>query len=69
MKTYRFKTSIHCNSCLSRVTPFLDADNRIISWEVDLNDPDRILKVETNECEASDIIEIVDNIGYDIELL
>ena len=67
MNTYLFKTSINCNSCLSKVKPFLDKDHRILSWEVDLENPDKILKVVSDECKASDIIDIVDNTGFEIE--
>ena len=67
MNTYLFKTSINCGGCLARVKPSLDNEKRIVSWEVDLNDPDRKLKVVTNDCTPSDVIDIVDNLGFEIE--
>ena len=67
MNTYLFKTSINCGGCLARVKPSLDNEKRIVSWEVDLDDPDRKLKVVTGECKPSDIIDIVDNLGFEIE--
>jgi copper chaperone len=69
MNTYLFKTSINCNSCLSRVKPSLDQESRIKSWEVDLDNPDKILKVVADDIKASDIIDIVDNTGFEIELI
>lgn len=67
MNTYLFKTSINCGGCLARVKPSLDNEKRIVSWEVDLEDPERKLKVVTDECKPSDIIDIVDNLGFEIE--
>jgi copper chaperone len=69
MNTYTFKTSINCNSCLSRVKPFLDQEKRITSWEVDLDNPDKILKVVAEDIKSSEIIDIVDNTGFEIELI
>lgn len=69
MNTYTFKTSINCNSCLSRVKPFLDQEKRITSWEIDLDNPDKILKVVAENIKSSEIIDIVDNSGFEIELI
>lgn len=67
MNTYSFKTSINCNGCLSKVKPFLDYKTGIKSWKVDLEDKDKILKVETETLKPSDIIGLIDNAGYEIE--
>ncbi len=69
MPTYIFKTSINCNSCLSKVKPVLDARAEIRSWQIDLENPDKILTVETDTLKASDVIEMVDNVGFEIEPL
>ena len=67
MPTYIFKTSINCNSCLSKVKPALDARAEITSWQIDLENSDKILTVETETLKASDVIEMVDNVGFEIE--
>jgi len=67
MKTYLFKTSINCNGCLSRVRPILDKEPRIKEWNVNLDHPDRILSVTTDDLEPADIIDIIDNAGFEIE--
>jgi copper chaperone len=69
MNTYQFKTSINCNNCLSKVKPFLDKDTRIKSWEIDLDNPDKILKVVADDIKTSEIFDIVDNTGFEIELI
>jgi copper chaperone CopZ len=51
------------------VKPFLDSNTEIKSWTVDLDNDDKILKVETETLKPSEIIDIVDNAGYEIEQL
>jgi copper chaperone len=69
MNTYIFKTSINCNGCLSKVKPSLDNEPRITSWEIDLDNPDKILKVVAEDIKSSEIIDIIDNKGFEIELI
>ncbi len=35
MKTSKFKTNINCGGCISKITPYLDKQKGIESWEVD----------------------------------
>ncbi len=49
MKTMQFKTNINCGGCLRGVTPSLDGNKEIQKWSVDLESPDRILTVETDD--------------------
>lgn len=49
MKTLKFKTNIKCNGCINTVTPYLDEAEFIKSWSVDLESPNRILTVNTEE--------------------
>ncbi len=44
---HQFKTNIMCGSCIAKVTPYLDANNEIKSWEVDNANPQKVLIVET----------------------
>lgn len=47
MKTLKFKTNIQCSNCLAKVTPKLNEQSDIESWNVDLQDPERTLTVNT----------------------
>ncbi|NLA24435.1 MAG: hypothetical protein GX879_05655 [Bacteroidales bacterium] len=67
MKTYKFKTNINCGGCLASIKPHLEAEQRIVTWEVDLNDNDKILTVQAQEISKEEIIEIVTKAGYRIE--
>lgn len=62
-----FKTNIKCNGCIQTVTPFLSMIKEIKEWEVDLNSPDRILKIEGDDLDASLIIATLIKAGYKAE--
>lgn len=64
MKTLKFKTNIECANCEARVKPFLDKKEGIISWQVDTNDADKILTVETETLGAKDIIKTIKRTGF-----
>lgn len=63
----KFKTTINCGNCLAKVKPFLDRVEGIDNWSVDLNNPDKILTVETSGATESQIIDAVESVGFDIE--
>lgn len=63
MKTLKFKTNIMCSGCIATVTPFLNGDKEIVSWEVDITNPDKILTV-TTDSSAEMIQKVVEKAGY-----
>ena len=68
MKTFKFKTNINCGGCVSRVTPFLN-QLEIKNWEVDTDNPDKILKVETETLSEEEIMRAVKKAGFEIEVV
>lgn len=64
MKTLTFKTNIQCTNCLAKVTPKLNEQTGIESWNVDLEHPDRTLTVETESLEPEDIKKAVLKAGF-----
>jgi copper chaperone len=64
MKNLTFKTNIQCSNCLSKVTPKLNEQSGIESWNVDLQDPDRTLTVETESLSAEEIKKVVLKAGF-----
>ncbi|WP_138482821.1 heavy-metal-associated domain-containing protein [Dyadobacter bucti] len=66
METLKFKTNIKCSGCIATVTPFLNADDNIEKWQVDLLSPERILTVETDHS-AGEVTELVNKAGYTAE--
>ncbi|ETZ22981.1 heavy-metal-associated domain-containing protein [Pedobacter sp. V48] len=68
MQTLKFKTNIKCAGCIATVTPHLNGLNKIDNWEVDIENPDKILKVEAdNELKAAEIIGTLEKAGYKAE--
>lgn len=69
MKNLQFKTNITCGGCIKTVTPFLNALTEIVHWEVDTNDPSKILTVYGESPTPDMIIRKVKEAGYEIEEL
>ncbi|MEN9313438.1 MAG: hypothetical protein RIT42_1544 [Bacteroidota bacterium] len=53
MTTLQFNTNINCGNCIKSVTPFLNALESIEDWEVDTNNPEKVLTVNTEETAAT----------------
>ncbi|MES2872841.1 MAG: heavy metal-associated domain-containing protein [Bacteroidota bacterium] len=66
MNTRKFKTNIKCTGCLSAVTPNLNNLAGENNWNVDLNNPQKILTVNGDPSEA-EIIEAVKRAGFEAE--
>lgn len=66
METLKFKTNIKCTGCLATVTPHLNETTGENSWQVDLDNPQKILTVESDSSE-SEIIAAVKKAGFEAE--
>jgi copper chaperone len=66
---YQFKTNIQCGGCVEAVSPYLDANNEIKHWEVDINNPNKVLTVETDHLSGEMIRNIIKIAGYSAEQL
>lgn len=64
MKTIKFKTNINCSGCVATVTPFLDGEKEIASWEVNTLDKDKVLTVTTDTLSPAQIQQVVEKAGY-----
>lgn len=67
MSELKFKTNINCGNCLKAVTPFLNREADIESWNVDLEHADRILTVD-GDVEVTRVKEILKEAGFEGEL-
>jgi len=63
MTTQRFKTTINCANCLRAVTPALNAEPAIASWQVDTTTPDKVLTVATTLTPAQ-VQALVEEAGF-----
>lgn len=66
-KTLTYKTNIKCNGCIAAITPVFKKNETIKNWSVDLENPDRILTVEIEDGEATEIESLVKKAGYEAE--
>ncbi|WP_131536583.1 heavy-metal-associated domain-containing protein [Pedobacter nototheniae] len=68
METLKFKTNIKCGGCIATVTPFMDKLTNIESWEVDTQNPDKVMTVKVEDgADAKSITNAVEEAGYLIE--
>lgn len=68
METIKFKTNIKCSGCVAKVTPFLNEALGEDNWEVDYNNPSKILTV-IGEKDQIIVIDAVEKAGYKAEAL
>lgn len=68
MEAIKFKTNIKCSGCVEKVKPFLNEALGENKWEVDYNDPAKVLTV-TGENEKNKVIAAVEKAGYRAEVL
>jgi len=70
MKIAKFKTNIKCDGCVSTVSPFLNSLATIKEWEVDLQNPDRILTIHNDsEIDVYEVINALKKAGYKAEVI
>ncbi|REH00837.1 heavy-metal-associated domain-containing protein [Flavobacterium aquicola] len=66
----QFKTNINCSGCVAKVTPFLNDTRGINQWEVNTENKDKILTVQTDDgISAEKVIQKVQEAGFKIELV
>ncbi len=69
METIRFKTNLKCGGCIKAITPGLESLNIIDTWNVDLENPDRVLEIKASVDVSEQVIESVKKAGYQISRL
>lgn len=63
MQTLKFKTNINCGGCLKAITPTLNGEKAIQTWQVDTANPNKILTVST-DLSADQVQALVENAGF-----
>jgi copper chaperone len=64
MQTLKFKTNINCGGCKARVTNFLDSETGIKHWDVDINNPEKILTVEGDNINEQLVLGAIAKAGF-----
>lgn len=69
METIKFKTNINCGGCLAKVTPFLNQERTIDTWDVNIHSPEKILTIKSLTINPQIVINAVHLAGFKIEKL
>jgi copper chaperone CopZ len=56
-----------CSACIAKVTPTLNEILGEANWKVDIQNPKKILTVQTEELDSRDVIKAVEKAGYKAE--
>lgn len=67
MKTLKFKSTINCDGCISKVKPILDGHAKIEKWDVDTDHEDKILTVHSSSISADEVSKSLLEIGFKAE--
>ncbi len=67
MKPLQFKTNIMCSSCIAKVTPVFNETLGENNWNVDTQNPKKILTVTGENLDEHNIIKAVEKAGYKAE--
>ena len=65
METLKFKTNINCGGCVKAVTPHLNQVDQVESWQVDTDNPNKTLEVQSKTGDQQPVIEAVRNAGFE----
>ena len=67
METLKLKTNINCSGCVARVTPSLNETIGENNWQVDTQNPNKILTVSGGVINKSEVIKAVEKAGFKAE--
>jgi copper chaperone CopZ len=68
METLKFKTTIKCSGCVATVTPYLNDAVGANNWQVDIQDPGKILTVQTDDTtKEKEVNQKLNEAGYKAE--
>ena len=65
----QLKTNIKCGGCVATVTPFLNETVGEGNWEVDIQNPDKVLTVTKSDVSTDAVKKAVLQAGYRAEVL
>lgn len=66
---FQFKTNLNCSNCVSKVQADFDSAEGISKWNVNTDNPDKILTVESQGITEEEVIKIIKKKGFKAEPL
>ena len=69
MEVLVLKTNIRYKKHVKEVAPLLDGQNSISRWNIDLNDVDKVLRIESDNMELTEVVQLIHEAGFHCEEL
>ena len=69
MEVLILKTNIRYKKHLKEVEPLLNGQHNILRWNIDLQDRDKVLRIESAELPINEVIQLIQNAGFHCEEL
>ena len=67
METLKLKTNINCSGCVAKVTPSLNETIGENNWQVDTQNPNKILTISGTQVSKNEVIKAVQKAGFKAE--
>lgn len=63
----KFKTTLNCGGCVSKVQEDFDNNKGVADWNVDTDNPDKILTIDSIGISEAEVVEIINKKGFKAE--
>lgn len=60
-----FKTNIQTEFEKLRIKNVLDASQKVLKWNIDMDDADRVLRIVSDSLRPEQIISVLDYVGFE----
>lgn len=64
---YSFRTTLKCQGCINTIKPRMDSIKDIKSWSVDLDNPVKILHIDSDYDISESVIDALNQCGFKAE--
>ena len=69
MQVLILKTNINSKRQVKAVAPLLNNQEQIARWNIDLHDVDKVLRIESAELAAEEVVQLISEAGFFCEEL
>lgn len=69
MVQIKLKTNLSCRHCVMKVEPTLKAEQGIVSYSIDLENPDKTITIESDGANIDQLIQNFKKAGYLAEVM
>ena len=69
MEILVLKTNISSKKQVKTVAPLLNGQESISRWNIDLNDIDKVLRIEASDIELDEVVQLIQEAGFYCEEL